>query len=412
MDLNSESKTIDETSSSSPKRRRIIEQTEEEDETIKIINLNDDCLEHIFNYLDARDLLNIGQSNTRFQDPAGIVFKRKFGDDVHIYGLNVYGWIKSERIDEPQCQSLISIFGNFITSIELSYSIAPDPEYKHSLKRTENENSESLERIFDEISKHSLKSLVKIAFLDFPSGWLSRFSKPLPTVKSVALHGCDLGDGTSFLSEIFPKLRDLELKLLNNTHDDANNWKRIQFIAEETQIEKLKLKSYTEPSESIHFTNLKHFVYAGVGSSFPFTFDHLQKLRLCDVWRMNTIHRIVTENDKLIKLSLCIEWIHRGLWTSKLAQFQPEITFNMRKWNVRKEWTEDIDSMAWFLNRKSLATYIKIKRCFRDPFGDYLESKIDKNRWKLNRIDDWTLKLTKIHPSYRVCNRKNVRKPK
>lgn len=50
---------------------------EAEDNIMKITDLNDYCLEHIFAYLDWNDLLNVAQSNTILQYAARLLFKHK-----------------------------------------------------------------------------------------------------------------------------------------------------------------------------------------------------------------------------------------------------------------------------------------------------------------------------------------------
>lgn len=50
-----------------------------ENKNTEITDLNGDCLEFIFEYLEFTDLLNIADSSKCFFNPACIVYKRKFG---------------------------------------------------------------------------------------------------------------------------------------------------------------------------------------------------------------------------------------------------------------------------------------------------------------------------------------------
>lgn len=52
--------------------------------SMKIINLNTDCLIEIFKYLNLNDLLSVGYSNTNLKDAAGMVMKQFYGDEVTI----------------------------------------------------------------------------------------------------------------------------------------------------------------------------------------------------------------------------------------------------------------------------------------------------------------------------------------
>lgn len=113
---------------SSSKNRRIEEEAEEEEDgALKITDLNDDCLEQIFGYLDLEDLLNIGQSNTKFQYAAGIAIKRTYGDEDEIE-LTVDGFESSTfSIEKKQLPRLIKnecaipVFGDFISSIYIYF---------------------------------------------------------------------------------------------------------------------------------------------------------------------------------------------------------------------------------------------------------------------------------------------------
>lgn len=46
--------------------------------TISLTDLNDDCLEHIFQYLSLEDLLNIADTNKQLKPAAELAFERRF----------------------------------------------------------------------------------------------------------------------------------------------------------------------------------------------------------------------------------------------------------------------------------------------------------------------------------------------
>lgn len=185
----------------------------EEDKITKITDLSDYCLELIFNYLDLNDLLNIGLSNTVLQYAAGVVFKRKFGNDVEIEFVSCAGIIcriKGIQIDKMQCRYLIPVFGDFISSIEFN-------NYYHNTP----ENEKMYYKIFEEISENS-QSLVKIKFHNSPKGLLSKFSTSLPHVESVILDQYDLNDESVLSSEIFPKLKHLKIMIFDFRFTEPN----------------------------------------------------------------------------------------------------------------------------------------------------------------------------------------------
>lgn len=183
--------------------------------SIKIVNLNDDCLDHVFNYLDFVDLLNVGQSNTRFQYAARIVFKRKY--DIFEMSVSSRGnelWLmcgienskRKEQIDMGnnilQFQRLIWVFGDLISSIKLYYNIFI----------SDSSNIKSFEQIFYEISEHPLESVIRIEFDQFPTVWVNKFleSKDL----SLISNSCKWDLGNMLLSQLFPKLKHLKISFM------------------------------------------------------------------------------------------------------------------------------------------------------------------------------------------------------
>lgn len=240
----------------SSKKRKFAEEPESE---VEATNSNDQCFD-------------------------GIEFKQKFGEKFEISltkGVGLSIQIGESNLDAKQCQRLIRVFGDSISSIKLSYSDCCNKKSK-----------KMFQKLIDEVSKHSLESLAKIEFVRFPSNWLNKFSKPFPSVQSVTLKECDLSDKTRLLYQIFPNINHLsvwcslnsehnaiithfpflkKLELLNghgqdgkstefeslvnfdfkltswlygSFNDDSNNdWKFLQFIEETTQRQRLELCS-------------------------------------------------------------------------------------------------------------------------------------------------------------------------
>lgn len=68
-----------------------LESSGESVHTMKIIDLNDDCLMTIFGYLDLSSLFNVAISNEWLRPAAGYVYQRKFGmTTVNIGGCDDY----------------------------------------------------------------------------------------------------------------------------------------------------------------------------------------------------------------------------------------------------------------------------------------------------------------------------------
>lgn len=94
----------------------------------KITDVNSDCLEKIFEYLDIDDLLHVADSNKWLQISAGSVFCHKFGQQkvqlTDIYpkygavfqrdGTIVVGGLKT-------CLQLLRCFGEFVKNLDISF---------------------------------------------------------------------------------------------------------------------------------------------------------------------------------------------------------------------------------------------------------------------------------------------------
>lgn len=74
----------------------------------KIVDLNEDCLEHIFKYLNLPDLINIFETNGRFSLAASNAFYSKYKNK----------WIC--RIDDINDEKLLRYFGIVVTDLKIS----------------------------------------------------------------------------------------------------------------------------------------------------------------------------------------------------------------------------------------------------------------------------------------------------
>lgn len=121
----------------STKNQKIDKKAASDDKITKITDLSDYCLERIFDYLDIWALLNVAESNTTFQYPAGLVFKRKY-PLVCIFETTckVGGRIHPKIIE---FERLFLAFGDFISKVQLCYS-----------------NQKNNKKILNNISKYSL----------------------------------------------------------------------------------------------------------------------------------------------------------------------------------------------------------------------------------------------------------------
>lgn len=63
-------------------------------ERLNFTTINDDCIQHIFEYLEWKDILNVAETCKDFQKAACSVFKRKYS------GYKMVGIGRRDTIDE------------------------------------------------------------------------------------------------------------------------------------------------------------------------------------------------------------------------------------------------------------------------------------------------------------------------
>lgn len=147
------------------------------------------------------------------------------------------------------------------------------------------------------------------------------------------------------------------------------DWKLINFIAEKTNVEKFEFiidpicEEYLDlpiPNKLVHFKKVKDFTcYAFDGTSFPFTFDHLEELRIY-ANSNRIINDIIKQNGKLVKLFLRIRRANIFNFLSeewaKLLVISFGKSYHKDTWENQKK---DIDAVAKLLNEKYSAESIE-----------------------------------------------------
>lgn len=90
---------------------------------LKITDVNDDCLERIFDYLNANDLNNVAEATRRFVPAARMVYRRKYSDQVIVirgFSRNISfiggGIIKAKPI------TFLQHFGVTVKKLKLYYA--------------------------------------------------------------------------------------------------------------------------------------------------------------------------------------------------------------------------------------------------------------------------------------------------
>lgn len=172
---------------------------------VKIIDLNQLCLEHIFMYLNLEDLLNISDANKYLISAAMDVFRRKSaGRAVKLMPGN-FEWIPNGIIINSHspviCITKLKIFfqilrcyGAMITKLQFNYS---DHFYQEQFK--------NYHHIMDYVNEFCAESLVSVR-CNRAFGF-ENCKKPFTSLEELDIHNAIL-NGQCW-SSIFPKLRYL-----------------------------------------------------------------------------------------------------------------------------------------------------------------------------------------------------------
>lgn len=86
-----------------------------------MLDLNDDCLLHIFGMLNCIDLSAVDQTCMRFQRVAGDVFRKKH-TAINLTAINLPGWsnIGASQLTLLQIRSLFMAFGSKIEKLQVT----------------------------------------------------------------------------------------------------------------------------------------------------------------------------------------------------------------------------------------------------------------------------------------------------
>lgn len=201
--------------SSSQKRQRTSGSTDEtqpksQEEPKKIIDLDDGCLEKIFDHLDLHSLFSVAVSNEWLRPAANIVYHRKFNNKViNIHTINIHPnphanikdffWICFEKVsfsDFIICLQFLRCFGSSLSNVHIYYHGSDSKRYDY---------------IHQYVNQFCAESLLEIEFTIKPRLLINHFEKPFVNVQTVALHYCHLGDQFSLFSQWFPNVRVLKL---------------------------------------------------------------------------------------------------------------------------------------------------------------------------------------------------------
>lgn len=170
-------------------------------EHIKIIHLNDDCLENLCFYLKLKDLGNLAVSNTRFLGAANYVFKRNYADTLikfHPFATNICMY--------EHFVSFLDAFGDGITKLNIAF-------YRERRYRARNQT------IVHIINEKCSKNVIELTLVNVPSDII--FTKPFLHLRKLMITDSFLNNSMVKLIQNSPNISSLEFDTVENVFDSA-----------------------------------------------------------------------------------------------------------------------------------------------------------------------------------------------
>lgn len=324
---------------------------------VQLIDINDDCLQAIFEYLAISNLVNLAEANDRFIPAVRSVFSRWHRKKC----VSIWYYERQSKdtvlIQVNMAVAFFRHFGHLISSLTLYHITLIDVE----------------EIIQQSIFQHCATSLVELKLNFFNENGFQTITKPFEKVKRLTLNTCTLSTKLSQLSTWFPELVSLTLndckqKYLQSLATHLPQLKHLKILDyygmfdTQTIIEMFRcnsqlksldlecdykadfLQSITDnlpqlnklqlyiPNDGfwsfsdrkVQFEKVNQFTLIGGCIEFddlveymPFVFTNLEEFKLVNKCGVNTIRfqfsgpliDFIIENKKLKKLSLQIDFI-------------------------------------------------------------------------------------------------------
>lgn len=186
------------------KKRKIAESLL--DPMMDVMDVNNDCLEHVFKYLAFSDLLNVADSSKALLEAAQLAYASKYGRKTVV--LNSFHYRTGQMVtihpediwifDFPTCLRILRCFGSRILKLQINY-------------KTNTETQRS--KLDQYIKRYCAATLVEIKFCGASENAMKHLKKlEFPKVETVYFEDVEnnLGNNLSNLKKCFPNVRQLE----------------------------------------------------------------------------------------------------------------------------------------------------------------------------------------------------------
>lgn len=361
----------------------------ESPDQLKIIDLNNDCLEHIFKYLSLVELLNVADARKSLKDGIDQAFTSKYGKRKVKFNIKIY---------EPDEELLRKVNENdeeieiveFVTGLKFLRSFG---KLTSTLTMVYNDLQQNQRLEMDNyLSGYCTETLNELIFLDVPKGAIAGVNEPFIKVNKLWIHHGELGRKLSDFGRWFPnmqhftldsilstngkcievhlpKLKHFEIKSAVEAKNIANclrlnphvqtlrvsNDDNLQIVLEAAselrQLEELYIRSFEDAivttEEVVHFKSVKKFelnYYLGRRPlpKIPLSFERLEEcsIKVQDLPSSDLIKLFIAEHQSVKKIAITFD-------SSKIADDFDSIEElmemeSMRTWSFGQGWHSSI----------------------------------------------------------------------
>lgn len=179
-----------------------------EEHTLELTDINDHCLWHTFEFLDADDLVNIAEAHARFVPVATSIFRRLYRKTKQL--VVDFGLLPSHQNHHPtslcpadeNIEPLFRHFGHLITDVLVNFLGGKHVEIETLLQ------------------EHSADSLLKLDLAFCGSDDFASINKPFPKLEKLQVIESTLNQNVSQLNIWFPNIQHLELVYVTLSQPD------------------------------------------------------------------------------------------------------------------------------------------------------------------------------------------------
>lgn len=270
------------------------DEDQKHNDTLKIVDLNNDCLEPIFLKLTKEDLASIAESNLRFLEIACYAYARNYAQNPFESGYDECDSNTFER-----SMNVIKHFGKLIQKLDL-YDAHNDCQYN--------------EQITDALFATCNANITDIVFDRVDQDTLNKIRRPFPNLTNLNIYDLSLPQKIAQLNRWFPNVTKLILRCTGSFLEEFCSLQRLTDadIAMGVQDMQLFIRSNPQLNSLRLRTDNSHLID---GQLLNFMAQNLQQLQHLTItinnWRpVAYMANANFANLRTLSLSLCWDMIN------------------------------------------------------------------------------------------------------